>query len=106
MSAQLSELSATGRSADGCATVTVGAHGNLVDLVLDPAAVRRLDPSTVAQRILEAARTAGTTARTSARDVMAEHLPAGLRVDPTGPADFGRLFNAGIDQLTSVWTRR
>jgi DNA-binding protein YbaB len=108
MARELAHLSATGRSADGCATVTVGARGELVDLVLDAGALRRLDASTLAMRILEAARAAGAQARTSARDIVSDHLPATLRpvLGADGAADFGRVFNAGIDQLTSVWSRR
>jgi DNA-binding protein YbaB len=101
-------MTATARSIDGCATVTVGPQGELRDLRLDPELARRLDLRTLAARILEASAAAGAQARERLGRTLAEVMPPHLRhlVSPDGivdvrsllPSDFTSLLPNGMPE--------
>jgi DNA-binding protein YbaB len=74
----LTSLTATRRSADGCARVTVNAWGELTRLTFDAAAAR-LDPPVLAARVEEAAGSAVAEVRRRKQALMSELLPPGLR---------------------------
>jgi DNA-binding protein YbaB len=89
MSAQLAALTATARSMDRSVTATVGPQGELLRLTIDPALAARLDLTTLAARILEAAALAAAHARERLGSTMGEALPDHLRhmVGPDGTVD-------------------
>jgi DNA-binding protein YbaB len=82
----LTSLTATRRSADGCARVTVNAYGELIRLTFDAAVADRLEPPLVAARVEEAAGSAVAEVRRRKQALMSELLPPGLRhlVDEEG----------------------
>ncbi|MET9342335.1 YbaB/EbfC family nucleoid-associated protein [Nonomuraea sp. NPDC003804] len=49
---ELSDLEHTARSADGLVSVTVGRHGQMLDLELNPRVYRTLSPSQLADAIM------------------------------------------------------
>lgn len=75
----LSSLNVTERSADGCASVTVNAGGELIRLAFDPTLARRLDPSSLAVRVEEASGAAAAEVRRRKQAMISELLPPGLR---------------------------
>jgi len=89
MSAQLAAMTATARSMDRSVTATVGPHGELVRLTIDPALAAKLDLTTLTARILEAAGLAAAHARERLGSTMGEVLPDHLRhiVGPDGTVD-------------------
>ncbi|EIE97604.1 YbaB/EbfC family nucleoid-associated protein [Saccharomonospora glauca] len=86
---RLAQVSASAQSADGMVTATVGARGELTDLVLDSEAYTRYRPSELAAHIVRAAREAAAEAFCGAEEIMAAAL--GRDVDPgallSGTAD-------------------
>jgi DNA-binding protein YbaB len=82
----LTSLTATRRSADGCARVTVNASGELIRLTFDASVAARLDPPVLASRVEEAAGSAAAEVRQRKQALMSELLPSGLRhlVDEEG----------------------
>ena len=82
----LTSLTATRRSADGCARVTVNACGELIRLTFDTSVADRLDPPALAARVEEAAGSAGAEVRRRKQALMSELLPPRLRhlVDEEG----------------------
>jgi DNA-binding protein YbaB len=83
--AQLAELQAQGEAADGLVGVTVGPTGALINVRIDPRAMR-LDSQTLAESIVEAARNA--TAQASEKS---SELFAGM----TSGLDVGSLMTSG-----------
>ncbi|WP_197321318.1 YbaB/EbfC family nucleoid-associated protein [Saccharomonospora sp. NB11] len=86
---QLARVSATAQSAEGLVTATVGARGQLVDLVLDPEVYTRYRPSELAAHIVRAVNEATAEAFSGAEEVLTPALGRG--VDPgavlSGTAD-------------------
>jgi DNA-binding protein YbaB len=82
----LTSLTATRRSADGCARVTVNAAGELIRLTFDASVAARLEPPALAARVEEAAASAAAEVRARKQALMSELLPPGLRhlVDEEG----------------------
>jgi len=89
----LSSLTATRRSTDGCASATVDAWGELVRLTFDPATVARLDPSALAARVVEAAGSAAIDVRGRKQELISQLLPPRLRhlIGDDGAAGLRRL---------------
>lgn len=77
---QLALVSASAQSADGLVTATVGARGELTDLVLDGDAYTRYRPSELAAHIVRAVREATAEAFSGAEEIMAAAL--GRDTDP------------------------
>jgi DNA-binding protein YbaB len=77
--ADLSAVTATAHSADRCVSVTVGAHGELVGLTIDPRRAESLDMTRLASRILEASGVATARIRERIQATVAATLPEGLR---------------------------
>ncbi|EID53657.1 YbaB/EbfC family nucleoid-associated protein [Saccharomonospora xinjiangensis] len=71
---RLARVSASAQSADGLVTATVGARGELTDLVIDAEAYTRYRPSELAAHIVRAAREAGAEAFCGAEEIMAPAL--------------------------------
>lgn len=86
---QLARVSATAQSADGLVTATVGARGELTDLVLDAEVYTRYRPSELAAHIVRAAKEATAEAFSGAEEILAPAL--GRSADPgavlSGTAD-------------------
>jgi hypothetical protein len=82
----LTSLTATRRSADGCARVTVNAWGELIRLTFDASVAGRLEPPVLAVRVEEAAGSAAAEVRRRKQALLSELLPSGLRhlVDEEG----------------------
>ena len=82
----LTSLTATRRSADGCARVTVNAWGELTQLTFNTSVAARLEPPVLAARVEEAAGSAVAEVRRRKEALMSELLPPGLRhlVDAQG----------------------
>lgn len=107
--AELNEFAAgrqaTARSADGSVTVTVGPHGELTRLWIDPVLGARLDLRVLATRVLEASARAQAEVGDQLRRAVAEFLPERLRpaLAPDGQLDLNRLLPdpAGLDLGTS-----
>jgi DNA-binding protein YbaB len=95
----LASLTATGRSADGCARVTVNASGELVGLTFDAAVAARFDHPVLAARVEEAAASAAAEVRRSKQALMSELLPSGLRhlMDEEGLGGLGGLLPEDVD---------
>jgi DNA-binding protein YbaB len=75
---ELASLTATARSDDGSARVTVNAWGELVDLTFDPGAAR-LERPVLAARVVAAAASAAAEARRRKQALISDLLPPGLR---------------------------
>jgi DNA-binding protein YbaB len=101
LSADVAALTATARSADGSVTATVGRHGELCDLRIDPELARRLDLKTLTSRILEASGLAAGQARDQLGRTVAAAMPAHLRhlVGPSGEVDPAALLPADVQAL-------
>jgi DNA-binding protein YbaB len=84
---------ATVRSMDGSVTVTVGAHGELMRLSIDPVLGARLDLRVLATRVLEASARAQADVGDQVRRAVVEFLPERLRpaVAPDGQLDLKHL---------------
>jgi DNA-binding protein YbaB len=82
----LTSLTATRRSADGCARVTVNARGELVRLTFDASIAAGREPAALAARVEEAAAAAAAEVQLRKQALMSELLPPGLRhlVDEEG----------------------
>jgi DNA-binding protein YbaB len=91
----IAALSATARSPDGMVTATVGAHGELVGLRLDPQALRRFDETALAAQILATARVAGSAVRERAGETVRGFVPARFKdaVGEDGAIDVLRLIS-------------
>ncbi len=89
---QLARVSVSAQSADGLVTATVGARGELTDLVLDGDAYTRYRPSELAAHIVRAVREATAEAFSGAEEIMASAL--GRDTDP-------RAVLAGTADLTA-----
>ncbi len=89
---RLALVSASAQSADGLVTATVGARGELTDLVLDGDVYTRYRPSELAAHIVRAVREAGAEAFSGAEEIMASVL--GRDTDP-------RAVLAGTADLTA-----
>ncbi|MDQ2874910.1 MAG: YbaB/EbfC family nucleoid-associated protein, partial [Actinomycetota bacterium] len=83
------EAQGEARSKDGSVRVRVGPQGNLLELVLEPRAYRRLSPSELAAEILELARQATREVQGQMEQVMAPFLPKDVAYADvlTGQAD-------------------
>jgi len=101
--ADVGSVTATARSADGCATATVGPQGELVRLTIDQAAARRLDGATLAARILEASGLAVADARHRVGAIVANCLPPCFSgaVAPDGSVDVQRFLPPDRSSLGS-----
>jgi len=88
----LAAVSASVSSEDGLVTVTVGAHGQLTDLVIVESAYRTLRPHELAARIVELTTAAAAKVTRMAGEALAPVLPRGT--DPEallrGTADLTR----------------
>ena len=72
-------MTATARSSDGCVSVTVNSVGDLDSLTFDPAITSRLDLTSLAARVVEAAASAAAQVRRQKADAMADLMPPTLR---------------------------
>jgi DNA-binding protein YbaB len=101
LSAELTAMTASARSADRSVTATVGPQGELVHLAIDPVLGPRLEPKALAGRILEASDLAATQVRDRLREALRAGLPANLRdvVGPDGAVDVQRLLPADPTDL-------
>jgi hypothetical protein len=88
----LATIQESATSADGLVTATVGAHGQLVGLVIVESAYRKLRPHELAQRIVELTAAATAKVTRAASEAIAPVLPRGT--DPEallrGTADLTR----------------
>jgi DNA-binding protein YbaB len=93
MNEEMAGRLATARSADGSVTATVGPHGELVQLSIDPVLSARLDSRVLSARVLEASALAHADLRDQLRSAVVEFLPERLRpaVAPDGQVDLARL---------------
>ncbi|GAB3468319.1 YbaB/EbfC family nucleoid-associated protein [Actinophytocola sediminis] len=71
----LATITESASSADGLVTATVGAHGQLVDLVIAETAYRTLRAHELAQRVVELTERAAAQAARRAGEVLAPVLP-------------------------------
>jgi DNA-binding protein YbaB len=101
-------ISATVRSPDRCATVTVDGHGELRDLRIDPVVAARLDARVLSERILGATRLATAQAREHVRVMMRDALPEPLRdlVRVDGSVDLTSLLPTDLGDGTASWGYR
>jgi DNA-binding protein YbaB len=93
MQREMAELTATAESDDGMVRATVGFHGELTKLELNPRAYRVLDTETLGEVIVATTRKAAAQVRQLVNEVVSPNLPdvAGLR-GMTGDFDFTKLF--------------
>ncbi|MFF0869365.1 YbaB/EbfC family nucleoid-associated protein [Nonomuraea sp. NPDC003560] len=75
---ELSALEHTARSADGMVTVTVGRHGQLRGIELNPRAFRNLSPSQLADAIMQQANAATAAVSEQSRQLLDPLMPDGL----------------------------
>ncbi|MGW4411127.1 YbaB/EbfC family nucleoid-associated protein [Nonomuraea sp. NPDC004702] len=75
---ELSALERTARSADGMVTVTVGRHGQLRGIELNPRAFRNLSPSQLADAIMQQANAATAAVSEQSRQLLDPLMPDGL----------------------------
>ncbi|MGW0805480.1 YbaB/EbfC family nucleoid-associated protein [Nonomuraea sp. NPDC002799] len=78
---ELSELSHTARSADGMVAVTVGLHGQVRAITLDPRVYRKLTPSHLADAIMDQIGKATSEVSDRMRTLVEPMLPGGLPYD-------------------------
>ncbi|WP_186403670.1 YbaB/EbfC family nucleoid-associated protein [[Actinomadura] parvosata] len=79
--ARLKELTHTSRSSNGMVTVTVGAHGQVVSISLDPRVYRKLSPSELADAIAGQIAVASRQVSARVREVVEPLMPDGLRYE-------------------------
>jgi len=105
--ADFASLTATARSTDGSVTATVGPHGELVALVIDQIAARRLATTSLAARVLEAAGLAVVDVRRQAGEMMAGVMPGRIAgaIKSDGTVDISGLLPAFAADHSS-WTGR
>jgi DNA-binding protein YbaB len=72
-------MTVTARSSDGCVSATVDSLGDLRSLVFDTAIAGRLDLTTLAARVVEAAASAAAQVRQQKADTMSDLMPPLLR---------------------------
>lgn len=75
---ELSALEHTARSADGMVTVTVGRHGQLRGVELNPRAYRNLSPTQLADAIMRQANAATAAVSEQSRQLLDPLMPDGL----------------------------
>lgn len=89
---RLATIQESASSEDGLVTATVGAHGQLVGLVIVESVYRKLRPHELAERIVELTATAAAKVTRAAGEAIAPVLPRGT--DPEallrGTADLTR----------------
>src|SRR5215472_16867372 len=73
----VSQVAVSARSRDGMVGVEVGAYGQLLDVMLDPAVFERMSPQRLAATLKELAKTATAVATARAREIMAPVIPPG-----------------------------
>lgn len=71
------KVTATARSRDGMVTVEVGAHGQLLDVMLDPGVFERTSPHRLAIALKDLARKAAADAAARVQEILAPVLPPG-----------------------------
>jgi DNA-binding protein YbaB len=93
ITAELADLRATARAADGSVTATVDARGALLAIAFEPSRTARLDTRALAARVLEATNLAMAQARSRSEAAVAAALPEPLRavLAADGSLDIGRL---------------
>jgi DNA-binding protein YbaB len=93
MGAEIGAMTSTARSADRSVVATVGTHGQLVRLSIDPAIADRVDLVTLAASIVEASGLAAGRIRARINALTANLLPdrLGCLVGPDGTIDIGSL---------------
>ncbi|MGC4772433.1 YbaB/EbfC family nucleoid-associated protein [Micromonospora sp. DT44] len=103
LAARLAELRVTRRSSDGHVTATVDAQGQVIEVVLAPAAYRARDAEALGRKITETIRAAVAAATQATQALVAETMPAG-----SGSADFLRTgdFGALLGRADAVLGRR
>jgi DNA-binding protein YbaB len=103
LTARLAELRVTRSSPDGHVTATVGAQGQVIEVVLAPAVYRVRDAEALGRKITETIRAAVTAATQATQDLVAETMPAGA-----GSAEFLRTgdFGALLGRADAVLGRR
>lgn len=103
LAARLAELRVTRRSSDGHVTATVGAQGQVIEVVVAPAVYRVRDAEALSRKITETIRAAVAAATQATQDLVAETMPAGA-----GSADFLRTgdFGALLGRADAVLGRR
>ncbi|WP_433537127.1 YbaB/EbfC family nucleoid-associated protein [Micromonospora sp. CA-249363] len=103
LTARLAELRVTRSSPDGHVTATVGAQGQVIEVVLAPAVYRVRDAEALGRKITETIRAAVTAATQATQDLVAETMPAGV-----GSAEFLRTgdFGALLGRADAVLGRR
>lgn len=94
---ELADLRATGESPDGLVTATVGAHGDLRDLTLDPRVYRNADSDELTAQVLAAARAAADHAGGTAIDMIDALLP-----DQVDPEHVDLVFDPALYELDRV----
>ncbi|MFI7424109.1 YbaB/EbfC family nucleoid-associated protein [Nonomuraea sp. NPDC049684] len=75
---ELSALEHTARSADGMVTVTVGRHGQLRGIELNPRAYRNLSPTQLADAIMQQANAATAAVSEQSRQLLDPLMPDNL----------------------------
>jgi DNA-binding protein YbaB len=81
----VADSTGTAESADGLIEATVGVHGELVDLTLDPRLYRTPDADALAEQIRTTVNEAGHNAQEKLRRDLSRYLPE----DADGAADLG-----------------
>ncbi|MFC5826617.1 YbaB/EbfC family nucleoid-associated protein [Nonomuraea insulae] len=71
----------TSRSKDGLVSVTVGAHGRLCGVELNPRVYRTLSPSELAEAIMRQAEQASAAVTEQSKELMTPLMPEGTLVD-------------------------
>jgi DNA-binding protein YbaB len=106
LQAAAAQVSAAVRAPDRSVTVTVGPHGELQDLRIDPVIAAQLDPRTLSHRILGAARLATAQTREQVRVMTRAALPEPMRdlVRSDGSIDLLGLLPADPDE--AGWGRQ
>ncbi|MDX6240438.1 MAG: hypothetical protein QOG10_5258 [Kribbellaceae bacterium] len=89
----VADSTGTAESADGLIEATVGVHGELLDLTLDPRLYRTPDADALAEQIRTAVNEAGRNAQEKLRRDLTPNLPGGA----DGAADLG--FEAFLRQF-------
>ncbi|MGV9211404.1 YbaB/EbfC family nucleoid-associated protein [Micromonospora sp. RB23] len=103
LAARLAELRVTRRSPDGHITATVGAQGQVIEVVLAPAVYRVRDAEALGRKITETIQAAVAAATQATQALVAETMPAGA-----GSADFLRTgdFGALLGRADALLGRR
>ena len=97
---EIAAVKGRGTSDDGLVTAIVGPQGHLVELTIDPRALRRPDSRTLAEQILSAARRAVDDASGKTAEIVNAVMPADLSLERLGggvTATFG-VHDADLDR--------